>query len=156
MKIAVASDEQTHLTDHVVAAVKRRGHEVRLFGPLTGGDEEWAAVSAQLAEDVAGGRSDQGVLFCWTGTGSCIAANKVQGIRAALCSDADTAKGARKWNHANVLVMSLRLISEAQADEILDAWFSTPYGEEDFDVRNVTKVGELEQRYAPPGDTPRA
>lgn len=144
MKIAVGSDERMHLTDHVIAELKRRGHEVRLFGPLEGGDEEWAEVSEQLARDVASGASDEGVLFCWTGTGSCIAANKVRGIRAALCADAETARGARKWNHANVLVMSLRLISEVQATEILDAWFSAPYGEEDFDVRNVERVRRME------------
>ncbi|MFQ5795494.1 MAG: RpiB/LacA/LacB family sugar-phosphate isomerase, partial [Candidatus Bipolaricaulia bacterium] len=143
MKIAVATDERTHLTDLVVEELKRSGHELKLFGPLTGTDEEgeeWAEVSQKLAEVVAAQECDEGVLFCWTGTGSCIAANKVPGIRAALCFDAETATGARKWNHANVLVMSLRLTSEANAKEILDAWFSSPYGTEDFDIRNVDGV----------------
>src|SRR5262245_27424897 len=148
MRVAVASDERTTLIDVVVAALRQRGHEVELFGPLAGTNEEWATVSRQLAEAVAGNSADQGVLFCWTGTGSSIAANKVAGVRAALCVDAETAKGARRWNHANVLVMSLRLTSEATAKEILDAWFSTPYGSEAFDERNVEIVRQIEGAYS--------
>jgi ribose 5-phosphate isomerase B len=124
MKIAVASDERTHLTDTVVEELKKRGHEVALFGPLIGKDTPWPIVSQQLAESVVSGKADEGVLFCWTGTGASMAANKVPGIRAALCHDAETAKGARWWNDANVLVMSLRATPEAVAKEILEAWFS--------------------------------
>lgn len=145
MRLAVGSDERTRLTEFVVEHLKGKGHEVSLSGPLSGTTQEWAEVSAGLARDVASGRVDEGVLFCWTGTGSAIAANKVAGVRAALCFDAETARGARRWNHANVLVMSLRLTSEAQAAEILDAWFATPYGEEDFDVRNVRRVEDIER-----------
>ncbi len=147
MRVAVGSDERTGLTDFVIDELRRRGHEVELFGPLAGVEREWAEVGREVAEAVAGGRCDEGILFCWTGTGACIAANKVPGVRAALCVDAETARGARKWNHANVLVMSLRLTSEPVAKEILDAWFSTPYGEEEFDVRNVRRIEELERRY---------
>ncbi len=148
MRIAVGSDERTELTDFVVDELRRRGHDVELFGPLAGEDVEWAEVGLKVAEAVARGECDEGVLFCWTGTGVCIAANKVPGIRAALCVDAETARGARRWNHANVLVMSLRLTSIPVAREILDAWFSTPYGEDDFDVRNVRRVGEIEHKYS--------
>jgi len=148
VRIAVGSDERTELTDFVVDELRRRGHDVELFGPLAGEDVEWAEVGLKVAEAVARGECDEGVLFCWTGTGVCIAANKVPGIRAALCVDAETARGARRWNHANVLVMSLRLTSIPVAREILDAWFSTPYGEDDFDVRNVRRVGEIEHKYS--------
>lgn len=95
-----------------------------LVGPPAGEDIGWAAVGRKVGESVAGAEADCGVLFCWTGTGASIAANKVRGIRAALCTDAATASGARKWNDANVLVMSLRLTSPTIASEILDAWFA--------------------------------
>ena len=146
-KIAVATDETTPLTDYVIAELKKRGFEVQLFSPLPEKDLEWVDASREMAEAIAGGDCDQGVLFCWTGTGSSIAANKVPGIRAALCVDAEEAIGARKWNHANVLVMSIRLTSIPVAEEILSAWFRESYGEEDFDIRNVQKLKELEQKY---------
>jgi len=146
--LAVGSDERTHVTEFVVEDLRRRGFVLKLFGALVNGKDEWADASRQMAETVANHQSQEGVLFCWTGTGSCIVANKVPGIRAALCTDAEAARGARKWNHANVLVMSLRLTSEAVAKEILDAWFSTPYGKQAFDVRNVRKVAALEAKYA--------
>jgi ribose 5-phosphate isomerase B len=94
-------------------------------GPPAGDDLQWAAVGRGVGECVARGEADTGVLFCWTGTGASIAANKVRGVRAALCTDAETAAGARRWNDANVLVMSLRLTSAAVAREMLDAWFAT-------------------------------
>jgi ribose 5-phosphate isomerase B len=146
--IAVGSDERTNLTDFVIQELEKCGYSIRLFGPIAGDkNKEWAEVSEELAEAVASGLCKEGVLFCWTGTGSSIAANKVPGIRAALCFDAETTRGARKWNHANVLVMSLRLTSENQAKEILDAWFSTPYGEDDFDRRNIKMLSEIEERH---------
>jgi ribose 5-phosphate isomerase B len=111
--------------DAVVEDLKKRGHQVELIGPPGGDDKEWAEVGLLLGSRVGEGEADNGVLFCWTGTGSSIAANKVPGVRAALCSDPQTTAGARKWNDANVLVMSLRLISPAVASEMLDAWFST-------------------------------
>src|SRR5262245_38975625 len=104
MRVALGSDERTDLTDAVTAAVERRGHTVRLVGPPAGEQKEWAAVGREVGELVALGDCETGLLFCWTGTGASIAANKVAGIRAALCTDAETAAGARRWNDANVLV----------------------------------------------------
>lgn len=124
MKVVLASDERTSLTDHVVEALHERGHEVTLAGPPAGEQLGWADVGRRVGEAVAGGHADSGVLFCWTGTGASIAANKVPGVRAALCWDAQTAEGARRWNDANVLVMSLRATSPTIAEEMLDAWFS--------------------------------
>lgn len=127
MKIAVGSDEHTHLTDFVVEELRRRGHELTLHGLLKGEKALWPQVARQAAEAVAAGEAEEAILFCWTGTGVSIAANKVPGVRAALCDDAETARGARLWNDANVLCMSLRRTSEVIAGEILEAWFNTAY-----------------------------
>ena len=124
MKIAVASDEKTYLTDFVVAELEKRGHDAVLFGPLAGDDLPWTLASEKLALSVSQGETVQGVLFCYTGTGASMMANKVPGIRAALCADAETARGAKWWNDANVLVMSLRRTSTEVANEILEAWFT--------------------------------
>jgi ribose 5-phosphate isomerase B len=126
MKLIVGSDERTHMTDTLVEDLRQRGHEVALIGPLAGEALQWPEVGRAVGEAVAAGRAEQGIVCCWTGTGVSIAANKVPGIRAALCTDAETARGARRWNHANVLALSLRLTSEIVAREILDAWFSAP------------------------------
>ena len=124
MRVAVGADEQTQLTDTVVDDLRRRGHELVLVGPPGGEDKQWAEVGHEVGELVASGTCDTAVLFCWTGTGASIAANKVRGARAALCTDAATAAGARRWNDANVVVMGLRLTSPEVAREVLDAWFS--------------------------------
>jgi ribose 5-phosphate isomerase B len=139
MRIVLGSDEQTPLTDAVAHDLRDRGHEVVLVGPPGGEDLGWVDVGRRVGEQVAGGGADNGVLFCWTGTGASIAANKVPGIRAALCTDAETARGARRWNDANVLVLSLRLTSPVVASEMLDAWFST-----DPDPGEAANIGKLE------------
>ena len=125
MRVALGSDERTPLTDAVADDLRGRGHDVTLLGPPGGEDKQWAQVGRELGELVAAGSCQTGVLFCWTGTGASIAANKVLGARAALCTDAATAAGARRWNDANIVVMGLRLTSTDLAREMLDAWFST-------------------------------
>ena len=147
MKIAIGSDERTHLTDKIVADVKKRGHDVVLFGPLVDEAAYWPAVAQQVAESVARGDSDEGILFCWTGTGVTIAANKVTGIRAALCDDAETARGARLWNRANIICLSLRRTSEIMAGEILDKWFETAYQPNDTDDTCLAQVDKIEAAY---------
>ena len=136
MRIALGSDESTYLTDHVASELATRGHELVLVGALDAADDpRWPAVGLAAGRLVGSGECDEAVLFCYTGTGVSMAANKVQGVRAALCGDAQTAAGARRWNLANVLVMSLRATSTEQASEILDAWFSEPLGTgEDADM----------------------
>ncbi len=94
---------------------------------------------------MAAGRADQAIVACWTGTGASIAANKVAGIRAALCVDAGTAEGARRWNNANVLALSLRLTSAAELGEILDAWFSATASDDAADLENVAHLAQIEQ-----------
>lgn len=124
MKVVLGSDDKTPLTDTVATLLEQRGHEVVVVGPPAGEDLEWAAVGQKVGAAVASGKADTGILFCWTGTGASIAANKVRGARAALCTDAATAEGARKWNDANILVMGLRLTSPSIAEEMIDAWFA--------------------------------
>src|SRR3954449_6708742 len=120
MRVAVAADERTGVAEAVVDELRKRGHEPVVHGALNDGErDDWAWGSESAARDVAEGRAQQGVVCCWTGTGASIAANKVAGIRAALCADAATAAGARKWNDANVLALSLRATSEAELAEIL-------------------------------------
>ena len=148
MKLAVGSDERTHLTDVIVDELCKRGHVLELYGPLHDENLPWPTVAQQTAERVARGEVDEGILFCWTGTGVSIAANKVPGIRAALCQDAETARGARLWNRANVLCLSLRAVSETVAKEILDAWFATPLGADPADVACVEQVSEIEKKYS--------
>ncbi len=146
MKIALGSDERTHLTDAVIEDLKQRGHEVLLFGPLAANDPDidWPLTSSKVARAVATKQVDEGIVFCWTGTGASIAANKVHGIRAALCHDAETARGARIWNHANVLALSIRATTEAIAKEILEVWFSTPYSEDEWNCLQMERINNLE------------
>src|SRR5256714_3356568 len=144
MRISVAADERTGVADAVVEELRKRGHEPLVHGALADGERDgWAWASEAAARDVAAGAADQGIVCCWTGTGASIAANKVPGVRAALCGDAETARGARKWNDANVLALSLRTTSEALLEEILDAWFSGEPSEESDDVANIRHVDEI-------------
>lgn len=147
MRVAVGSDEKTGLTDAVIADLEDRGITVELFGALAPGENpEWPEVGRTVGERVASGEVDHGVLFCWTGTGVCMAANKVPGVRAALCTDAETAVGARRWNHANVLAIGLRLTSTELAREMLASWFSTAPGR-GSDADAVDRLNAMDDRY---------
>ena len=121
VRIAFGTDESTLLTAVLRDSIEARGHEVVTVVE----DEAWPDVGRAVGEAVASGRADLGVVCCWTGTGVSIAANKVGGVRAALCTDAETARGARRWNDANVLALGLRLTSAAVAEEALEAFLST-------------------------------
>ncbi len=145
MRVAVAADERTGVADAVAEQLRARGHEVvALHGALNDAErDDWAWASEAAARDVAEGRAEQAVVCCWTGTGASIAANKVPGVRAALCTDAETADGARKWNDANVLALSLRTTSEALLEEILDAWFAAAPSPDEDDRANVAHLDEI-------------
>ena len=146
MRVAVSSDERTGVADAVVEELRRRGHEPVAHGALAEGDRpDWAWASEAAARDVADGRAEQGIVCCWTGTGASIAANKVPGVRAALCADARTAEGARRWNDANVLALSLRTTSEAELREILDAWFAAEPSPDADDTANIAHLSEIER-----------
>jgi ribose 5-phosphate isomerase B len=144
MRIAIATDEETGVAGAVVEEVRRRGHEPVLHGALTDRErDDWAWASEAAARDVAEGRAEQGIVCCWTGTGASIAANKVPGVRAALCADAATADGARRWNDANVLAISLRTMSAAVLGEVLDAWFAAAPSPDESDRANVAHVDAI-------------
>jgi ribose 5-phosphate isomerase B len=146
MKIAVAADERVGVAEAILEELRKRGHEPVPHGALS--DEErddWAWASEAAARQVAEGSADQAIVCCWTGTGASIAANKVPGVRAALCGDAQTAAGARRWNDANCLAISLRATSEPELSEILDAWFDAPPSDEAEDRANVEHLGEIER-----------
>ena len=133
----------------LVQELRRRGHEPIVHGALAEGErDDWAWACARAARDVAEGEAEQGIVCCWTGTGASIAANKVAGVRAALCADAETARGARTWNDANVLALSLRLTSQPLLAEILDGWFATGASDDPTDRANIDHVGELDSERA--------
>lgn len=134
MRIAFGTDERTPVTDGIVAGLAEAGHEVvvRLE------DEPWPDVGRSVGESVVAGRADRGVVCCWTGTGVSMAANKVPGVRAALCTDAETARGARRWNDANVLAMGLRLTSPSVAWEMIEAFLATEPDPDEAD--NIGRV----------------
>src|SRR5919107_4009389 len=146
MRVSVAADEGVGVAEAVVDELRRRGHEPLLHGALSEGErDDWAWASEAAARDVAAGDADLGIVCCWTGTGASIAANKVPGVRAALCGDAETAAGARKWNDANVLALSLRATSEPLLGEILDAWFAAAPSPDADDRANIAHVGDIER-----------
>jgi ribose 5-phosphate isomerase B len=144
MVVSLSADELTGVAALLGGEIERRGHEAILHGALAEGErEDWAWASERVARDVAEGRCQQGVVCCWTGTGASIAANKVDGVRAALCHDGATAVGARRWNDANVLALSLRVTSQGLLGEILDAWFAAEPSAEAMDVANVEHLVEI-------------
>ena len=144
MRISVAADERTGVAERVVEELRRRGHEPVVHGALNDDErDDWAWASEAAARDVARGEADQAIVCCWTGTGASIAANKVPGVRAALCGDAETARGARRWNDANVLALSLRTTSEALLEEVLDAWFDAGPSDAPDDVENIRHLDEI-------------
>ena len=144
MRVSVAADELVGVAEAIVEELRSRGHQPIAHGALSDSErDDWAWASEAAARDVAESRADQAIVACWTGTGCSIAANKVPGIRAALAFDAETAEGARKWNDANVLALSLRATSDAVLGEILDAWFAGRPSEDPVDVDNVRHLEEI-------------
>lgn len=141
MRIVVGADDEGPVADEVVRELESRGHEVVVLER-----QQWPEVARKVGEAVAAGDADQGVLFCWTGTGTAMAANKIPGVRAALAWDPWVAEGARRWNDANVLVMSLKRTSPDTAREILDAWFDVSEPDED-EAANIAQLAELDRRH---------
>jgi ribose 5-phosphate isomerase B len=140
MRIVVGADDVGEVADSVVAELEARGHDVTVLER-----EQWPDVAQKVAETVAAGDADQGVLFCWTGTGTSMAANKVAGVRAALAWDPWIADGARRWNDANVLVMSLKRTDPATAKRIVEAWLAVEEADPD-EAANIARLAELDAR----------
>jgi ribose 5-phosphate isomerase B len=139
MRIVVGADDEGPVADDVIDELRARGHEVTVLDR-----GQWPDVARRVGETVASGDADQGVLFCWTGTGTSMAANKVPGVRAALVWDPWVAEGARRWNDANVLVMSLKRTSPDTARNILEAWFGVTRPDAD-EAANIARLGELDR-----------
>jgi ribose 5-phosphate isomerase B len=139
MRIVVGADDEGAVADAVIDELRLRGHDVVLLER-----DQWPDVAASVARSVAAGEADQGMLFCWTGTGTSMAANKVPGVRAALAWEPWIAEGARKWNDANVLVMSLKRTDPQTAREIVDAWLSVDEPDPD-EAANIARLAELER-----------
>ncbi len=146
MKIAVSTDERTELVETLLKELNERHHTVEYIGPEAGEDADWPEVTCCAAELVASGASVDGIVMCWTVSGSSIAVNKVKGIRADSCRHAETAKGARIWNHANVLALSLQATSESILKEILDAWFSTKFSDDEWNLEQIERIRHMETK----------
>jgi ribose 5-phosphate isomerase B len=140
MRIVVGADDEGPVAETVVDELRSRGHDVSVLER-----DQWPDVARRVAETVASGEADQGVLFCWTGTGTSMAANKVPGVRAALVWEPWIAEGARRWNDANVLVMSLKRTEPETAKEILDAWLGVAEPDPD-EAANIARLAELDRR----------
>ena len=139
MKIVVGADDEAAVVDTVVDELRARGHDVTVLERA-----EWPDVAKRVAESVASGAAEQGVLFCWTGTGTSMAANKVPGVRAALAWEPWIAEGARRWNDANVLVLSLKRTEPETAKEIVDAWLAVEEPDPD-ETANIARLAELDR-----------
>ena len=139
MKIVVGADDEAAVVDTVVAELRARGHDVTVLERA-----EWPDVAKRVAESVASGAAEQGVLFCWHGTGTSMAANKVPGVRAALAWEPWIAEGARRWNDANVLVLSLKRTEPETAREIVDAWLAVEEPDPD-EAANIARLAELDR-----------
>jgi ribose 5-phosphate isomerase B len=146
MKIAISSDEYHPLLNHLMKTVESLGHETIYFGPTKDQDpHDWTDVTEKALKEVRENRADEGIVLCWTGTGCTILANKFPGIRAALCVDGETARGARIYNHANVLGLSLRLLTKQSLDEVLREWFSTPYSVDEWNLSQIERLSSIEK-----------
>ena len=143
MKIVVGADDEGRVADVVVDELRARGHDVTVLDR-----DQWPDVARRVAETVASGDADQGMLFCWTGTGTSMAANKVPGVRAALAWEPWIAEGARRWNDANVLVMSLKRTEPETAKQIVDAWLAVQEPDPD-EAANIARLGELDRASHP-------
>jgi ribose 5-phosphate isomerase B len=145
MRVVVGSDDVYHVARVVIEYLRSRGHEVEELGALRSGRlEPWPDVAWEVAQRVVEGLADYGIVICYTGTGVSIAANKVKGIRCAFCPDAETARGARRWNDANMLALSARLTSDEVAKEIVDAFLSVEKPDES-ELENIRKIMEMEK-----------
>ena len=142
MRIALGADDRSALTDAVRDALRERGFEIVAFGAIDGQAKPWPQVGRAVGQAVASAQADMGIVLCWTATGVSIAANKVRGVRAALCGDAQTAAGARRWNDANVLALSMRATSIPVALEILEAWFATAPSADPADKAAIADIDE--------------
>ena len=148
MKISMSSDAYHPLISKLHEALSQRSHELLYFGPKEGEEEQnWTTVTEQAIRKVVEGETQEAIVLCWTGTGCSILANKFPGIRAALCIDEETARGARLYNHANVLALSLRLTPLESVDAILRGWFETPITRDPWNLSQIEHLSSIESSF---------
>ena len=140
MRIAFGADDDNETTRAVVGYLSGEGHDV----VAVPGSQPWPDIGAAVGRAVTAGDADVGVVMCWTGTGTAIAANKVPGVRAALAWDPWIARGARLWNDANVLAMSLKRLAPDVAVEVTKAFVEATEPDPD-EAANIARLGELER-----------
>lgn len=154
MRIAVGSDHRGYaIRSKLIELLRQKGHEVEDLGCHTPEPCDYPDVSAAVAVRVSRGEADRGILICGTGLGTCIAANKFPGVRAAPCHDDLTAEMSRRHNDLNVLCLSADLLGEKLMDRMVDIWLNTPF-EGGRHQRRVEKIAELERRYLMGQDSP--
>lgn len=147
VRVAVGSDDLYPCVKGSVEYLMNKGFDIVALGSVKSGKPEpWPDVALEVARLVAGGSVDWGILVCYTGTGVSIVANKVYGVRAALCNDPGTARGARLWNDANILVMSGRLVTEIMAKEIIDAWLSVA-APDPSEIPNIERLKSIDAEF---------
>lgn len=144
MNLALGADERLHIVDTVLNILEQREHSVSCYLPNQGETLPWPQIAKQVSKAVISGEADEGILLCWTGTGVSMAANKIRGIRAALCADAETARGAKLWNNANILCLSMRSTSGQVAKEIIESWFDTQYIPNQTDEACLAMIEDLD------------
>ena len=143
MKIAVGSDHGGFaLKEAVKKHLEAKGIEVEDFGCYSTESVDYAVYGAKVAHCVADGKADYGVLVCSTGIGISMAANKVKGIRAALCSDTHAAEMTRRHNNANILAMGGRVVGPGLAIKIVDTFLNTPFSEDERHIRRIKMIEE--------------
>jgi ribose 5-phosphate isomerase B len=147
MRIAVGSDSENNLTRAILQHLETKGIELIRYGALAGQEADYVDAARAVGEAVASGKSDQGLIFCNTGTGVTIIANKVPGVRAALCPDSYSAEIARLANNANILVLGMRLTGEMHAREIVDTWLGTEPSTEERRINFHRKTDEIDRKY---------
>mgnify|MGYP000636828520 CR=1 FL=1 len=146
MKIAVSTDERTHLVDVILDELKKRGHEIIYFGPESDESVDWPVVTCQTAEMVARGDADEGIVMCWTGTGCSIASNKVKGIRAALYygKDIKIVRLSRTHNNTNILSLGAKFLTKEEAIKAVNIWLETDFSSEPRHLRRIKKISDAE------------
>jgi len=145
MKVCIGSDHAGFvLKQHLVGVLKADGHEVADLGTASEEPVDYPPICAAGAREVVAGRADRGIVLGGSGQGEQIAANKVNGARAALCNDLFTARLSRQHNDANVLSMGGRIVAPGLADEILRLWLDTPF-EGGRHERRVEQIADIER-----------
>ncbi len=148
MKIAIGCDHAGfELKEVIKKHLEELGHEYKDFGTFDESSVDYPDYAFYVGKAVQSGQYDRGILICGTGIGMCIAANKIQGIRCALCHDVFSAKATRQHNNSNILAMGARVIGNTLALKVLDAWLETEF-EGGRHERRVEKISNIEDTMA--------